>query len=289
MASWQPSRYLRFGLQRLRPALDLLYHVQPRKTPKLILDFGCGTGSAAKPLLERWPKSEYVGVDSSEAMLDKARKDNDSLMRSHSVRFVQGDVSKYRPERRADLIFSNSTFHWIPDHNTLFSHLHSIIRSEGILAFQIPDTRKQSSHLLMIIAANNVGLGEKIRSVRIPRCEYDQDKYFDMLNAKFTDVDLWTTTYCQQLERTMSNLNPSQYHPVTEYTRSTGLQPVIDALGGEDSKDATRFMQEYDSLIQKRYKPNTPDTILFPFTRFFCIAQKPRPKADPEASKQKQK
>lgn len=35
---------------------------------KLVLDFGCGVGRLARPLIERWPEVQVVGVDQSESM-----------------------------------------------------------------------------------------------------------------------------------------------------------------------------------------------------------------------------
>ena len=41
--AWDPRQYLAFGGERLRPALDLIARV-PLKSPRAIVDFGCGAG-----------------------------------------------------------------------------------------------------------------------------------------------------------------------------------------------------------------------------------------------------
>ncbi|OLS16474.1 MAG: Trans-aconitate 2-methyltransferase [Candidatus Heimdallarchaeota archaeon LC_3] len=44
MDNWDPSLYLSFENERLRPALDLLGQI-PLENPKLIYDLGCGPGN----------------------------------------------------------------------------------------------------------------------------------------------------------------------------------------------------------------------------------------------------
>ncbi|MFX6006777.1 hypothetical protein ABTF07_19590, partial [Acinetobacter baumannii] len=51
---WDVSQYLRFGGERLRPALDLMLHL-PMQNPARILDLGCGTGNLTALLQQRWP------------------------------------------------------------------------------------------------------------------------------------------------------------------------------------------------------------------------------------------
>ena len=72
MPSWDPSQYLKFGGDRLRPALDLMARI-PLDRPRTVYDLGCGPGGITKLLAERWPEAAVTGVDSSPDMLTKAR------------------------------------------------------------------------------------------------------------------------------------------------------------------------------------------------------------------------
>jgi trans-aconitate 2-methyltransferase len=77
-ASWDPTQYLRFSNERLRPALDLLAQV-PLAAAARVVDLGCGTGNVTSVLRERFPQAVVIGVDASEAMfrpfLDKLPPD----------------------------------------------------------------------------------------------------------------------------------------------------------------------------------------------------------------------
>ena len=69
---WDPAQYLKFGDHRLRPAIDLLNRID-LDAPGAVYDLGCGAGNVTRQLVARWPDAHVVGVDSSEAMLAKAR------------------------------------------------------------------------------------------------------------------------------------------------------------------------------------------------------------------------
>ncbi len=96
-----------------------------------VLDAGCGTGRVTKLLLERLPSGRVIGVDSSAAMIDKAR---DSL--GEGVELIVCDLLDLKLDRQADAVFSNATFHWILDHRRLFQRLYAALRPGGRLEAQ---------------------------------------------------------------------------------------------------------------------------------------------------------
>ena len=79
-------------------------------TGRRILDLGCGPGNSTQLLVERFPEAEVIGVDSSPDMLRQARG------RLPGCEFVQADLTDWSAPQDADILYSNATFQWVPDH-----------------------------------------------------------------------------------------------------------------------------------------------------------------------------
>jgi trans-aconitate 2-methyltransferase len=129
--AWSPDLYLKFADHRLRPALDLMAQVT-LAAPRHIVDLGCGPGNVTAVLRSRWPDARITGVDASPEMLAKARN------AMTDVEWIEADVAAWRPDRPADLVYSNAALHWLPDHARLFPHLLTIVAPGGQLAVQMP-------------------------------------------------------------------------------------------------------------------------------------------------------
>ena len=71
----------------------------------VVMDFGCGTGSAAPILQATLGMSSYIGVDTSTGSLDVARK-TCNLGAFH-------EISEYNPSQEVDVIYCNGVFHHI--------------------------------------------------------------------------------------------------------------------------------------------------------------------------------
>src|SRR5438128_2626492 len=89
----------------------------PLRGDETVMDAGCGSGRVTRLLLERLPEGAVFGVDASPAMLAVAQEqlagDGDR------VTLIQGDLTTVQLPRPVAAIFSNATFHWIPDHAAL--------------------------------------------------------------------------------------------------------------------------------------------------------------------------
>ena len=78
-----------------------------------ILDLGCGPGNTANELASSAYQS-YVGVDISEAALNKARKRTEENGRADKNSFAQGDFLGYVPPQKFDLILFRESMYHVP-------------------------------------------------------------------------------------------------------------------------------------------------------------------------------
>ena len=112
MADWSPSLYTQFEDERTRPARDLLAQV-PLGAARRIVDMGCGPGNSTELLAGRWPDASIVGLDTSPAMLEEARR------RLPDAHFALADANGWTPEAGTDLVFANAIYQWVPEHLTV--------------------------------------------------------------------------------------------------------------------------------------------------------------------------
>lgn len=64
----------------------VLARIRPNREPRLVVDLGCGDGSATLTLARRWPEARIVGIDASPQMLDRARElDGSGRIKWHEV------------------------------------------------------------------------------------------------------------------------------------------------------------------------------------------------------------
>jgi trans-aconitate 2-methyltransferase len=139
---WDPATYLTFGDERARPFRDLMSRV-PVERPDVVVDLGCGPGNLTRELALRWPAADVEGIDSSAEMVGRAKADGET----DRLRFTEGDLREWRPDRQVDVLTSNATFQWVPGHLGLLPGLLAAVRPGGWFAFQVPGNFGEPSHL----------------------------------------------------------------------------------------------------------------------------------------------
>jgi trans-aconitate 2-methyltransferase len=140
--TWDPTQYERFSDERSAPFFDLLALVEPCEGAQVV-DLGCGTGQLTRVLHERTGASETLGIDSSEAMLERSKS-----YAGDGLRFEFEDIADWAPPEPLDLVFSNAALHWVDDHPELFARLTAALRPGGQLAVQMPANHDHASHLV---------------------------------------------------------------------------------------------------------------------------------------------
>ncbi|HUO92512.1 MAG TPA: trans-aconitate 2-methyltransferase [Rhizomicrobium sp.] len=252
--AWDPKTYLVFGEERTRPARELLARIASDH-PKRVVDLGCGPGNSTALLAARWSGAELEGVDSSAEMLADARKSN------YPARWTQADIGAWNPSSPYDVIFSNATFQWVPDHARLLPRLMRHLSKGGVLAFQVPRNFDEPCHTLIHDIAREPRWRDKLSGVRDWWNVLEPEAYFDILEPHARKIDLWETRYVQVLEGEDA---------VFRWMSGTGLRPFANAL---ESKDRDAFLEEYRVRAAAAYPGRASGVTLYPFQRLFCVAE----------------
>jgi trans-aconitate 2-methyltransferase len=253
--AWNPQQYLKFGGERLRPAQDLLARVS-LDTPRHIVDLGCGTGTVTALLRAHWPSAQIVGVDNSEPMLERARA------ALPDVAWEFADLAQWTPAVQPDLLVSNAALHWLDDHATLFGRLLSHLAPGGVLAVQMPAQHAAPSHQIGYALAQSPRWRERLQSLIRRRPILEAQEYYSALRPQVSSLDLWFTEYVQVL---MGD------NPVAEFTKGSFVGTWLAALPAEEARD---FEADYRRQIALAYPASDDGVTLFPFRRFFLIAQR---------------
>ncbi len=145
MDVWEPAQYERYAAERAAPFHDLLALVR-REPGMRVADLGCGTGELTAHLHATLGASSTLGIDTSDAMLSKARAHETA-----SLRFERGDIGAFGGAW--DLIFSNAAIQWVPGHPALFARLSAALAPGGQLAVQMPANYDHPSHTVAAAVA----------------------------------------------------------------------------------------------------------------------------------------
>src|SRR3954468_20695801 len=123
---WDGAAYDRLSTPMERLGREVLDRLELRGD-EAVLDAGCGSGRLMELLIERVPDGRVIGVDASASMIDAARE---RLGPGADLR-VADLVGLDLGGDTVDVVYSTATFHWIADHDALFSSLRGTLRSGG--------------------------------------------------------------------------------------------------------------------------------------------------------------
>jgi trans-aconitate 2-methyltransferase len=96
-----------------------------------VLDAGCGSGKITAELVRRVPRGRVYAVDAAPSMV----RHTQALLGDKVTALCQ-DLAELDLPEPVDVVFSNATFHWIPDHDALFAALHRNLKAGGRLLAQ---------------------------------------------------------------------------------------------------------------------------------------------------------
>jgi trans-aconitate 2-methyltransferase len=257
MATWDPTRYLSFADERSRPFVELIDRIE-RADAGRVVDLGCGPGHLTPLLRARWPDATIEGIDSSPAMIARAKADN----RDPRVEYVEADLVDWTPSAPVDVVVSNAAFQWVPRHLELLPRLTDWVGDDGVFGFSVPGNFDEPSHRLLDELAATAPFADHTRGIQRPAA-HDAVTYLASLAERGWAVDAWETTYLHVL---------TGEDPVYGWISGTGARPVLQVLPDELRAD---FVRRYQAALREAYPARAWGTVL-PFRRVFVVARRSR-------------
>jgi trans-aconitate 2-methyltransferase len=143
---WDAQTYDRVSDPQFHWGLEVLQRLE-LAGEEYVIDAGCGSGRVTAELLKKLPRGRVLCVDASSAMIDKARE-----ALGDRASYLVSDLAELEVDEPVDLVFSTATFHWIPDHDALFSRLHAALRPGGRVVAQCGGEGNVAKHARAIVA-----------------------------------------------------------------------------------------------------------------------------------------
>jgi len=256
ISDWNPDLYMQFKSERTQPSIDLIARIN-QVEPKSIIDIGCGPGNSTQVLVNRWPKSQITGLDSSTAMIKKAKQDYPNQ------EWIVADALTYESEIKYDIVFSNAVIQWIPNHEELLMRFHGMLSDSGLVAIQIPLFWDMPLGKIIKNTAKDYRWKTQTEGVSDLFTIHNYSFYYDHLSELFNSIEIWETQYFHILNSHVS---------ILEMMRSTGLKPFLDKL--DDDSEKNEFEEEVLEKIKNAYPIQKKGKVLLPFKRLFFIGHK---------------
>ncbi|HEY5054340.1 MAG TPA: methyltransferase domain-containing protein [Solirubrobacterales bacterium] len=127
---WDASSYHRVSVPHEEWAKSVLDRL-PLSGEETVLDAGCGSGRVTGLLIERLPRGRVIAIDGSASMVEKVRE----TLRPRDLALV-ADLTAVELEEPVDAVFSSAVFHWVGDHELLFSRMRAALKPGGRIAAQ---------------------------------------------------------------------------------------------------------------------------------------------------------
>jgi trans-aconitate 2-methyltransferase len=284
--TWDPERYLRFERQRGQAYRDLLARLAPPTpspaaatsgnaavwNPATVVDLGCGPGNTTALLPTLWPNAHVIGVDSSPQMIEAARPRAIPGKLEFRLRDLR-EVSAADLGGPADLVITNATLQWVPDHLELLGRLAGLLTQRGVFALGVPGNFDSPTHTLLSDLQREPRWAAQLSGLEVRPAVPEPEDYLRALTAAGLRAEVWETTYLHVIEGE---------HGIFDFVSSTALRPVLAELGGPDAPAALEFCDAYRKALAEVY-PATElggdlggrTVQLLPFRRVFALGYGP--------------
>jgi len=243
---WNPDCYHRFREERRQPFFDLVDLVRPQAAMRAV-DLGCGTGELTRMLHERLQARQTCGVDSSKAMLEKARA-NEVM----GIRFIEATIDEFRDAEPFDLAFSNAALHWLPNQAESLRRVTALLSSTGQIAVQVPANHGHPTYEVAAEVAEESPFREALNGYVRETGVLEPEAYAELLN---------TLNYREQHVRLqIYNHKLQSREDVIEWVKGALLTAYERRLSRELYRE---FLERYRSRLLDHLEDKRPYFFLF--------------------------
>ncbi|HEV2787424.1 MAG TPA: methyltransferase domain-containing protein [Solirubrobacteraceae bacterium] len=210
-----------------------------------VLDAGCGSGRVTRMLLDRLPRGGVIAVDASPEMVARAHEE----LAGARADVREADLAQLRlaPGEHVDAVFSNATFHWVPDHEALFAALAAALRPGGRLSAQCGGEGNVAGvHAAALQAAADSGLGHRFSGWPRPwNFAGSEQTAARLRDAGFEDVRCWLQSWPVTPDEPRAYLETVCLGPhlerLAEHEHDRFLDAVMARLGERPLLDYVRL------------------------------------------------
>jgi trans-aconitate 2-methyltransferase len=275
MNDWDPDLYHRFRGYRDEPFKEILAQLEASDTLAQaaervrIVDLGCGTGENTAELARRYPDATTFGIDSSPAMIDRARKTREEVEPALRARldFALGDIRQFNARkehsREYSMVVSNAALQWTTEHREIFTRCFAALAPGGRLIIQVPANDHETAQATLSAIANEEPWRAALAGVRPPSAAVAApDVYHRMLaEIGFTGIDCYYRTYHHPMRSAAE---------IVEWCRATVLRRYVDRL---EAAAREPFVEALTARLAQAYGTRGP--LIFNFRRLFIWARRP--------------
>jgi trans-aconitate 2-methyltransferase len=214
-----------------------------------VLDAGCGSGEVTSDLLARLPRGRVIAVDGSPSMVEATA----ALLPADRTEVLCRDLTALDLVGAADHAFSNAVFHWVQDHELLFSGLQRAIRPGGRLVAQCGGSGNvQEVEQALQAVCREAAFASQLEDFESPwNFAGPEETEARLLAAGFDRAECWLE---QQIAR------PEEPRA---FLQASGLAPVRERL------DPDTFEAFTDRMMSVMGQPTT-----FQYVRLNIIAER---------------
>ncbi|TDO82879.1 trans-aconitate 2-methyltransferase [Flavobacterium chryseum] len=252
---WNPEIYNKFKNIRYQPFYDLIDFIKPMSNMKAI-DLGCGTGEQTAILAHKFKEANFLGVDSSNEMLEKSKS-----LETDNLHFRKATTEEtIASGEKWDLIFSNAALQWSNNHEKLFPQLIDLLNSKGQFAVQMPVQPENKLNKILSDLVDEEPFKSYLKDYKRDSPVLSIDNYAEIL----FDGGLEDIQVSQKVYPIIANDHETLYN----FILGSALIPYIERLEGEQQE---LFIKTYKERIAENF-PKLP--AIYSFKRILLYGRK---------------